>query len=66
MKRGYKDLIDEAEAMIETLSGDAAEEHLGRDDVVFVGVAPRVGDLIQSIASAARSQNPSGSAIHSL
>lgn len=41
MKRGYRKLIDEAEALIETLSGDAAEACHGRDDVVFVDLRDR-------------------------
>lgn len=41
MKRGYRQLIDEAEALIETLSGDEAEALFGSDDVVFVDLRDR-------------------------
>jgi rhodanese-related sulfurtransferase len=36
VKKGYKDLIAEAEAKIETVSPDAAKALLGREDVEFV------------------------------
>lgn len=41
MKRGYRQLIDEAEALIETLSGDQAEARHGDEDVVFVDLRDR-------------------------
>jgi len=36
MAKGYKDMLAEAEARIETVSPEAAKELLGRDDVLFV------------------------------
>jgi rhodanese-related sulfurtransferase len=36
MAKGYKDLLAEANARIETVSPEAAQELLGRDDVLFV------------------------------
>ena len=36
MRKGYKDLIAEAEAKIETISPDAAKTLLSREDVEFV------------------------------
>lgn len=41
MKRGYRQLIDEAEEKIETLSIDEAEALQGSDDVVFVDLRDR-------------------------
>ena len=34
--KGYRALLEEANAQIETLSVEAAQEYLGTDDVVFV------------------------------
>src|SRR5690606_32346188 len=36
MKRGYKEMLAEAERMVESVPPDAAQALLGRDDVVFV------------------------------
>ena len=36
MPRGYKDMLAEANARIETVSPEAAQAMLGRDDVLFV------------------------------
>ena len=36
MRKGYKDLLAEAEAKIETLTPEAAKALLGREDVLFV------------------------------
>ena len=36
MPKGYKDLLEEANARIETVSPEAAQVLLGRDDVLFV------------------------------
>jgi rhodanese-related sulfurtransferase len=36
MRKGYKDLLAEAEARIETLSPEAAKALMGRDDTLFV------------------------------
>lgn len=41
MKKGYRQLIDEAEARIETLSQEQAEALLGREDHVFVDLRDR-------------------------
>jgi rhodanese-related sulfurtransferase len=36
MRKGYKDLLAEAEARIETLTPEAAKELFGREDTLFV------------------------------
>ncbi len=36
MPRGYKEMLAEANARIETVSPETAQEMLGRDDVLFV------------------------------
>lgn len=41
MKKGYRQLIDEAEAKIETLSQDEAERLLGSDAHIFVDLRDR-------------------------
>ena len=38
MKKGYKALLDEANAEVEAITPVAAAELLGRDDVVFVDI----------------------------
>lgn len=41
MKRGYRQLIDEAESLIETLTGEEAESLHGSEEVVFVDLRDR-------------------------
>jgi len=36
MKKGFRQLVDEAKSRIKTISLDAARERLGKDNVVFV------------------------------
>ena len=36
MRKGYKDLLAEAEAKIETVTPETARELLGRPDILFV------------------------------
>ena len=44
LKKGFRQLLAEAEAMIETLSLDQAASLLGRDEVVFVDIREK-GEL---------------------
>ena len=36
MKKGYKQLLDEANTVVEAVAADAAQAMLGREDVLFV------------------------------